>query len=153
MQTSWNEMTPEMESALRECLSYDSSTYGYRFRQATMRKCQAAGLAEPRPGDPPRKRPAWVVTIRGIERLREYSTEVRSNRDRQQMSTERDIDRDAARYRWLRERLEVRKLRAVSGSVRPGLEVRLGCEFFDVAQRERNRRPALAEIFGDYDDE
>lgn len=66
-----DDMTTEMESALRECLSYDSSIYGYRFRQATMRKCQAAGLAEPRPGDPPRKRPAWVVTIRGIERLRE----------------------------------------------------------------------------------
>ena len=61
------------------------------------------------------------------------------------MSTERDIDRDAAHYRWLRERLEVRTLRAVSGSVRPVLEVRLGCEFFDVAQRERNRRPALAD--------
>ena len=61
------------------------------------------------------------------------------------MTTEREISADARRYRWLRERLEVRKLRAVSGSVRPGLEVRLGCEFFDVVQRERNRRPALAD--------
>ena len=71
MGTPLNEMTAEMESALRECLSYDSNIYGYRFRQATMRKCQDAGWAAPRPGDPPRKRPAWVVTIRGIERLRE----------------------------------------------------------------------------------
>lgn len=61
------------------------------------------------------------------------------------MTAERDIARDAARYRWLRERLEVRQLQAVSGSVRPGLEVRLGCEFFDVVQRERNRRPKLAD--------
>jgi hypothetical protein len=47
------------------------------------------------------------------------------------MSTERDIDRDAARYRWLRERLEVRKLEAVNGTRRPGLNVRLGRSFFD----------------------
>ncbi|MDA8119157.1 MAG: hypothetical protein M0Z85_03715 [Gammaproteobacteria bacterium] len=61
-------------------------------------------------------------------------------------SCKREADEaDAARYRWLRERLEVRKLQPMRGPVRPGLEVRLGCEFFDVVQRERNRRPALAD--------
>lgn len=47
------------------------------------------------------------------------------------MSTERDIDRDAARYRWLRERLQVRNMEAMNGTRRPGLNVRLGRSFFD----------------------
>ncbi len=37
------------------------------------------------------------------------------------MSTERDIDRDAARYRWLRERLQVRNMEAMNGTRRPAL--------------------------------
>ena len=47
------------------------------------------------------------------------------------MTTERDIDRDAARYRWLRRRIEVCMVEAVSGTRRPGLNVRLGRSFFD----------------------
>ncbi len=53
------------------------------------------------------------------------------------MSADRDINQDAARYRWLRRRIEVRTMEAVSGSRRPGLEVRLGCEFLDITPRPR----------------
>ncbi len=38
---------------------------------------------------------------------------------------------DAERYRWVRNRLRVKLIGAVSGSVRDGMEVRMGCAFFD----------------------
>jgi hypothetical protein len=59
--------------AMRECWSYrpggpsgkSAVAYGYRFRQATMRKLTAMGLARTRtPGDI-RKRPAWELTEAG----------------------------------------------------------------------------------------
>jgi hypothetical protein len=38
---------------------------------------------------------------------------------------------DAERYRWLRDRIEVRRQEAMSGSVRPALSVRIGSAFLD----------------------
>ncbi|MHB1702383.1 MAG: hypothetical protein ACYCSN_20070 [Acidobacteriaceae bacterium] len=61
------------------------------------------------------------------------------------MSIDRDIDRDAARYRWLRRRIEVCMVEAVSGSKRPGLEVRLGCAFLDTEPRPRSSDASAAE--------
>ena len=53
------------------------------------------------------------------------------------MSTERDIDRDAARYRWLRERLQVRNMDAMNGTRRPAIDVRIGRSFVDSPIRPR----------------
>lgn len=53
------------------------------------------------------------------------------------MTTERDIDRDAARYRWLRERLEVRNMEAMNGTRRPAIDVRIGRSFVDCPVRPR----------------
>ena len=39
--------------------------------------------------------------------------------------------RDASRYEWLRERVEVRQMAAVNGTVRPAIEVRIGRAFLD----------------------
>ena len=39
--------------------------------------------------------------------------------------------KDAERYRWLAPRLRVRKMQPVSGAVRDGIEVKLGCSFID----------------------
>lgn len=61
------------------------------------------------------------------------------------MSIDRNIDQDAARYRWLRRRIEVCMVEAVSGSRRPGLEVRLGCEFLDIKPRPRSSDASAAE--------
>ena len=41
------------------------------------------------------------------------------------------LERDAGRYRWLRPRLEVKPMQAVSGSVRPALDVRIGWSYMD----------------------
>jgi hypothetical protein len=41
------------------------------------------------------------------------------------------LEKDAARYRWLRSRIKVSKQQAVSGSVRDALEVKVGCSFID----------------------
>lgn len=59
-------LTDAMEAAMRECWSYEGHDYGYRFRQATMRKCEAAGFAR-RLDD--RKRCAWALTDYGKARL------------------------------------------------------------------------------------
>ena len=40
-------------------------------------------------------------------------------------------DANARRYEWLRERVEVRQMAAVSGTVRPAIEVRIGRAFLD----------------------
>lgn len=61
------------------------------------------------------------------------------------MSIDRDIDRDAARYRWLRRRIEVRMLEAVSGSRRQALDVRLGCAFLDTEPRPRSSDASAAD--------
>ena len=61
------------------------------------------------------------------------------------MSIDRDIDRDAARYRWLRRRLEVCMMEPVSGVTRPALDVRLGCEFLDITPRPRASDASAAE--------
>ena len=53
------------------------------------------------------------------------------------MTTEREISADAARYRWLRERLEVRKLEAVNDARRPAIDVRIGRSFVDTPVRPR----------------
>lgn len=42
-----------------------------------------------------------------------------------------EAERDAARYRWLRERMEVGPQRAMSGSTRDAMSVRIGCSFMD----------------------
>ena len=45
---------------------------------------------------------------------------------------ERDANAlDATRYQFLRMRLKVSKMAAVSGSVRDGIEVKVGCSFLD----------------------
>lgn len=46
--------------------------------------------------------------------------------------------RDAARYRWLRKRVEVRNLEAMNGERRPGLEIRLGYTFMDTRHTDSN---------------
>ncbi len=61
------------------------------------------------------------------------------------MSIDRDIDQDAARYRWLRRRIEVCMIEPVSGTTRPALEVRLGCEFLDITPRPRSTDASAAE--------
>jgi hypothetical protein len=43
-----------------------------------------------------------------------------------------EAKRDAARYRWLRQRMEARELESMRGDVRPALQVRLGAAFLDV---------------------
>jgi hypothetical protein len=42
-----------------------------------------------------------------------------------------ELERDAARYRWLRGRLKVKKMQAASRSIRDGIEVCIGCSFID----------------------
>ena len=61
------------------------------------------------------------------------------------MSIDRDIDQDAARYRWLRRRIEVCMIEPVSGTTRPALEVRLGCGFLDTEPRPRDRDASVAD--------
>ena len=46
-------------------------------------------------------------------------------------------DADAARYRWLRQRLEVCTKEAMNGTKRPALEIRLGRAFLDSKVRPR----------------
>ena len=53
------------------------------------------------------------------------------------MAIERDIDCDAARYRWLRERLEVRNMEAMNGTRHPAIDVRIGRSFVDTPVRPR----------------
>ena len=69
------------------------------------------------------------------------------------MSTSREINQDAARYRWLRSRIEVRTMEAVSGSRRPALDVRLGYEFLDTVPRPRARDASAAEALDSAIDE
>jgi hypothetical protein len=38
---------------------------------------------------------------------------------------------DAERYRWLRQRIEAREMETIRGTKRLGLDVRIGCCFFD----------------------
>ena len=53
------------------------------------------------------------------------------------------LRKDAERYRWLRDRLEVRPQKAMSGSVRDALTVRIGCSFLDseVSKRRSLKDP------------
>ena len=43
----------------------------------------------------------------------------------------RELEADAKRYRWLRDRIEVREQEAMSGKRKPGLWVAMGMTFFD----------------------
>ena len=53
-------------------------------------------------------------------------------------SCKREADEaDAARYRWLRERLEVRNMEAMNGTRRPAIDVRIGRSFVDTPVRPR----------------
>lgn len=40
-------------------------------------------------------------------------------------------ERDAARYRWIRQRLQIRNLEFADGEVRPAFDVRIGCARVD----------------------
>lgn len=64
--TSKEQLTEAMASAMRECWSYEGASRAYRFRQATMHRCEEAGFAR-RLDD--RKRCAWVLTDYGKARL------------------------------------------------------------------------------------
>ena len=79
-----------------------------------------------------------------IERLRAWLAEAKSAleragsactftiQQRNEVVAERDrLRADAERYRWLRQRIEVRQQTAMSGSSRPGLDVRIGHGFLD----------------------
>jgi hypothetical protein len=46
-----------------------------------------------------------------------------------------DLEKDAARYQWLRERLATRESQSVSGSWRLAIEIRIGRSFFDTPSR------------------
>lgn len=54
-----------------------------------------------------------------------------------------EAERDAVRYRWLRERMEVGPQRAMSGSTRDAISVRIGCSFMDseVSKRRSLKDP------------
>ena len=53
-----------------------------------------------------------------------------------QVEAERDAAaKDAERYRWLRLRLEVRELEAMSGGRRPAMQIRIGHSYFDSTHR------------------
>jgi hypothetical protein len=41
------------------------------------------------------------------------------------------LRKDVERYRWLRDRIEVRNLKSMAGTTRPGLSVRVGRSYFD----------------------
>ena len=53
-----------------------------------------------------------------------------------------ELEKDAERYRWIRNRLEVRGQQAFTGSVRPGISVRVGCSFFDTEARKQDESTA-----------
>lgn len=65
----------------------------------------------------------WSQTSFAISLVRNAIDAVKSERDA--------LRKDAERYRWLRLRLHVRPTKAMSGSVRPALDVNIGCSFLD----------------------
>lgn len=52
----------------------------------------------------------------------------------------RDDKQDAARYRWLRERLEISMEDAVDGSTRKAIHIRIGSHFIDRPAAKHRRR-------------
>ena len=70
------------------------------------------------------------VVLAERDALREYGDEQTDFAIKN--ANERDaLALDAARYQFLRMRLKVQKMAAVSGGVRKGIEVKVGCSFLD----------------------
>ena len=65
-----------------------------------------------------------------------------STDDACRFAKERDAFKsDAARYQWLRMRLEVRKMQAISGSMRDAIDVCVGAAFFDTKFPREKPKP------------
>lgn len=79
----------------------------------------------------------------GILRAQEEHNRMIAERDERIATLDASLaesQQDAARYRWLRNRLEVRKMENVRGDSMDGLNVRFGCAYFHLPNREITTR-------------
>ena len=117
-----------------ECVCCTTERLRHNVNDVTARYIQAAGQRDA----------AWSDNER-LEARIDQLLAFDANKERELATLEADNERlraDAERYRWVRERMEVRPQTAVSGSVRNALSVRIGCSFLD---SEVSKRRSLSD--------